>query len=207
MGTRGLVGFYSNGKTKAMYNHYDSYIDGLGADVIKFLRTIRLDTLKDIVSKIKMVKEDSKPSSKQITECKIEGTVDLNVGTQKETDWYCLLRNTQGNLFAYAKGFPYMLDAQEFIKDSLFCEYAYIVNIDTNELEVYVGFQKTKQPVKINRYMKGAKSERGYYPCHLLTKLSFEQITSALTDEEVVATLQAIEEIYEKKRNPEQEAL
>lgn len=201
MGTRGLVGFYSNGETKAMYNHYDSYIDGLGADVIKFLRTIRLDTLKDIVSKIKMVKENSKPSSKQISECKVEGTIDLNVGAQSETDWYCLLRNAQGNLFTYAKGFPYMLDGQEFIKDSLFCEYAYIINIDTNELEVYVGFQKKKQSIKINRYMKGAKLTEGYYPCHLLTKLSFEQITSTPTTEEVVSTLQAIEEIYEQKRN------
>lgn len=29
------------------------------------------------------------------------------------------------------------------IMDSLYCEWAYIVNLDTNELEVYKGFQDT----------------------------------------------------------------
>lgn len=51
-----------------------------------------------------------------------------------------------------------MLDGIDFIKDSVFCEYAYIINIGTQELEVYLGFNKKKQPVKINRYMKKSKS-------------------------------------------------
>ena len=58
-------------------------------------------------------------------------------------DWYCLLRHAQGDLNVYKNGLRYMIDNHDFIKDSLFCEYAYIINLDTKRLEFYVGFQKT----------------------------------------------------------------
>ena len=38
MGTRGLYGFRKNGVDKTTYNHFDSYPDGLGADVIESLK-------------------------------------------------------------------------------------------------------------------------------------------------------------------------
>ena len=37
-----------------------------------------------------------------------------------------------------------------FIRNSLYCQYAYIVNLDEGVLECYVGFQK--KPQKENRY-------------------------------------------------------
>ena len=36
-------------------------------------------------------------------------------------------------------------DASDFLKDSLFCEYAYIINLDDNVLEFYVGFNRDKE--------------------------------------------------------------
>jgi hypothetical protein len=35
-----------------------------------------------------------------------------------------------------------MMDSSEFLADSLFCEWAYIINLDTEILEIYKGFQK-----------------------------------------------------------------
>ena len=35
-------------------------------------------------------------------------------------------------------------DAVEFLYDSLFCEYAYIINLDTKTLEFYKGFNRNK---------------------------------------------------------------
>ena len=35
-----------------------------------------------------------------------------------------------------------MIDNKEFMGDSLFCEYAYILNLDNNYLEIYKGFNK-----------------------------------------------------------------
>lgn len=33
-------------------------------------------------------------------------------------------------------------DAKDFLFDSLFCEFAYIINLDTNMLEFYIGFNR-----------------------------------------------------------------
>lgn len=61
----------------------------------------------------------------------------------------------------------------DFIKNSLFCEYAYIVNIDDEILEFYKGFQH--KPQENNRYGQKA-DEDGYYPCKLLMTISFDDI-------------------------------
>ena len=59
------------------------------------------------------------------------------------TDWYAYLRDYQGNLKGYLELglFP---NNPEFLEDSLFCEYAYLVNLDTSRVEYYKGFQKTE---------------------------------------------------------------
>lgn len=38
MGTSGLFGFVYNGKYYVVYNHYDSYPDGLGQDIINEIK-------------------------------------------------------------------------------------------------------------------------------------------------------------------------
>ncbi len=79
--------------------------------------------------------------------------------------WYKLLREAQGKMDVYLTGeLRYMIDGIEFIKDSLFCEWAYIINLDNNTLEVWKGFQQS--PQKDNRY--GTSLEDGYYPCALI---------------------------------------
>ena len=101
----------------------------------------------------------------------------LNVSMQSMSDWYCVLHNAQSNPDIYAKGLDIMLDAADFIKDGLFCEWAYILNLDNMTLEIYKGFYKRKQSAKINRYMANAtKDEYGYYPCKLIAIYPFERI-------------------------------
>jgi len=74
----------------------------------------------------------------------------IRVSEQSLDDWYCLLRNVQGELKPYINGsIQHLIDSQDFIKDSLFCEWGYIINLDDNVLEVWRGFQKEPQN---NRY-------------------------------------------------------
>jgi hypothetical protein len=161
MGTRGLYGFRKNGVDKLTYNHFDSYPSGLGRSVIEFIQDYCMD-LNDIYKNIILVDEDSEPTESQIKECEI--LADLSVSKQSLTDWYCLLRNAQGNPKMYGEGLRYMIDNKDFILDSLFCEYAYIINLDTKKLEIYSGFQKV--PDESNIYGCKPNSE-GYYPCKL----------------------------------------
>lgn len=142
MSTRGYLGLKKNGELKGMYNHFDSYPSGLGVSIIETLNEInseeRIKVLNDTYDFIQLVDEDSKPTKEQIKICKDSGVANFVVSTKSEDDWYCLLRETQGNLMVYIdKVIPYMLNGNDFINDTLFCEWYYIINLDTNKLEVH----------------------------------------------------------------------
>lgn len=176
MGTRGTYGFRKNGEDKLTYNHFDSYPDWLGRNVIEFCQNHSVEEINEIFDKIVMVNEKTdKPTTEQIKECVENGFVDLNVSTQSETDWYCLLRNCQGDLecLANTKDHAYMIDDGNFIKDSLFCEYGYIINLDEDVIEYYEGFQK--KPQEWNRYGT-TPNENGYYPCKLVMVFPLNEI-------------------------------
>lgn len=184
MGTRGLYGLRKNGKDKTSYNHFDSYPTGLGTDILNFIRNHSNAALNEFYDCIIMVNERSKPTDEEKTNCSKNHSIDLNVSSGSVDDWYCLLRNVQGNLEAlFQWESPYMIDNRDFIKDSLFCEYAYIINLDTNMLEYYKGFQHVPQAG--NRY--GVTANDGYYPCKLVTEIPLERIKNAATVDEIIS--------------------
>ena len=177
MGTRGCYGFRKNGIDKLTYNHYDSYPNGLGSDVVKFCKETPVKEMNAIFDMIVLVDESGMPNAEQIAECM--KYYDGMVSNKSTDDWYCLLRHAQGDLNAYKNGLKYMIDNHDFIKDSLFCEYAYIINLDTKRLEFYVGFQKA--PDVTNRY--GVEDDRGYYPCKMVASYP---LNSKRTAEQIV---------------------
>lgn len=185
MGTRGLYGFRKNGIDKTTYNHWDSYPDCLGHTMVEFCKETSITEMNEIYDKLVLVEEGSKPTKKQIGEC-IEFYND-GVSTGNIEDWYCLLRKAQGNPNVYKHGLKYMIDNHEFIKDSLFCEYAYIINLDTSCLEFWVGFQK--EPYDGNRY--GTEDDRGYYPCKMV---AYYALDDKRLIEEIVDDMNAIAE-------------
>lgn len=176
MGTRGLFGFRKNGEDKAVYHHFDSYPKGLGEHFIGLLKKHSVESLSDYFDNIRVIQPDIPPTEDQIAYCKSQGWCDLSVSDRKETDWYCLLHDLQ-SLHAWDKAISngkqvYIDNEINFIKDSLFCEYAYILDLDTKELEFYQGFQK--HPTAGNRY--GTKKEDGYYPCKCFFKIPLREV-------------------------------
>lgn len=180
MGTRGLYGFRKNGVDKLTYNHWDSYPDYLGDIVVGFCKSTTIQELNEIFDRIVLVDNNNRPTKKQIDEC--IKYYDGSVSEQSVDDWYCLLRDTQGNLDVYKNGLKYMLDDKDFIKDSLFCEYAYIINLDTNCLEFWVGFQTESN--ENNRYGTETHDNLGkYYPCKMV---SYYPLDTELTVQEII---------------------
>ena len=167
MGTRGCYGFRKNGIDKLTYNHYDSYPDYLGKIMVNFCKETSLDEMNEIFDRLILVDEGGKPTPEQIEECK--KYYDGSVSRQTPEDWYCLLRNAQGEPKEYKNGLRYMTDANGFIKSSLWCEYAYIINLDTKKLEFWAGYQNTPDPD--NRYGT-EKNDSGYYPCKMVAEYS-----------------------------------
>ena len=143
MGTRGSYGFRVNQTDKLFYNHSDSYPDGLGENVVQYAKSIAgdLPAIRDAAASLVLVDRNSPVDPDILARALDLNLVDLSVSRQSLSDWYCVLRGAQGDLAKVLK-VGAMLDDSGFVADSLFCEYAYIINLDTEELEFYEGLNK-----------------------------------------------------------------
>jgi len=184
MGTRGLCGFVADGILKVTYNHSDSYPEGLGQNVLEWLRENkrskkRILEIMDQVKSLKVVDDGNLPTQEEIQ--KLLPYSNMSVGNQQSNDWYCLLRETQGNL-AKILECGYILDSKDFAKDSLFCEWGYVVDLDRMVLEVYKGFQKE---CHIDGRFALLKSQGEYYPIRLIAVYSFDNLPKKFDTEEI----------------------
>lgn len=176
MGTRGVMGFRVDGIDKMTYNHFDSYPTCLGAsiaeDAASILKSAGLNGLKDMIRKLRVVDPKTEKPSKKDIACLNEWT-DLNVSEQSTSDWYCLTRNLQGKCKDTLKA-GVIVDSGDFIYDSLFCEWAYIINCDDEVLEIYKGFQS--RPHNRGRYSDHEPKNRAgdeYYSVALHRTIPF----------------------------------
>lgn len=182
MGTRGSAGFIYKDKESLSYNHFDSYPDGLGKEVLRFISKVNKEDgwnkFKENASYLKNI--TGKITDNDMIE-KYKKYSDLSVSEKSYTDPYCLFRKIQGSewMNEVYKGYlqDYMLN-NKFIKDSLFCEYAYIINLDNMKLEFYDGYQK--KPQLGNRF--GVEYDDEYYPCRLVSIFDLESINDDTVD-------------------------
>src|SRR5512136_3060625 len=99
MSTRGFVGYRHKGVIKGWYNHSDSYPRELGKNLLKKTLTLTQEQLRNFFLKRIIWVE------KQLTSQKID-----------------LWNDNWGKKTGKHK----VMDAGEFYKDGLFCEYSYI---------------------------------------------------------------------------------
>ena len=169
MGTRGAYGFRRDKTDKVTYNHFDSYPSYLGANIMEFVQNNSDETMNDMFDKMIMVDQGEN----------IPLAIKLEHNLGKDTDWYQFLREGQGDL-ERNKTIRFMIDSKDFLTDSLFCEYAYIINLSTKCLEIYKGFNK--DPKARGRYAKikdasgfnSIPNEKPYYGIVLVRSISFK---------------------------------
>lgn len=141
MSTRGAFGFIKNKEYKVHYNHFDSYLEGKGQDVVEFVKNTPIENMNKIFDNIVLVNQTDLPNESQIKEVNkilkengLENKYEQEHFGSTKLDWYYLLNPTQGNLELYNKGLKYMTNDKEFLNDSLFCEFAYLIDLDQNKL-------------------------------------------------------------------------
>jgi len=188
MGTRGAIAFVAEGTEKVVYNHYDSYPECLGQQMSYWLRTNagRVDELKAAVVALQPVDSSRKPTPEELEHFAQFRDERVSEGD----DWYALLRNTQGDPAAILLAGFYE-DASSFPHDSLFCEWAYVVDFDEGVFEVYQGFQ-TSPPTEGRWVDLEGESYPGldeqYFPVQRIARWAFGEIpadiASALATEE-----------------------
>lgn len=189
MSTRGSYGFRKNQIDKVTYNHCDSYPTYLGREIFNFVKSTEIDELKRIANDIKLVAGDSKPTPDNISNYRKFS--DLGVSEQTVNDWYCLIHSTQGNLAVYKDGeVSHMIDGESFLKDSLFCEWAYIINLDSMKLEVYKGWNKNKSAK--GRYAKFETKGEEYCGVELIKEVNLVDVHK-MDDKQIEKLMQELD--------------
>lgn len=144
MGTRGFVVIIYRGRYYLIYNHYDSYPEGLGKSLIiqliKLLDKYEYDNLKLKISNLEIVNDSITPTEDDINYLK-EYT-NLGVSTRSTNDWYCLLHRCQGSIIRTLEaGYIYCEDItsrdiyDSYIQKS-WSEYNYILDFDNDTFSV-----------------------------------------------------------------------
>lgn len=176
MSTRGAIGFRIDQKDYIAFNHWDSYPSGLGKDVLEQLKSLSREDWTELPNRVRKI-------------YLIEGVFDQLSSEELDViearageDWESELGEAQGNLTPYMTGkLTVMCDSHTFMADSLFCEFAYIVNLDDGVLEFYKGFNKA--PDGQGRYAH--LESDGYYGVRLIDTVPLSEI-HALSIESVL---------------------
>lgn len=187
MGTRGAYGFRKDGKDKITYCHFDSYPEGLGQVMLDFCKRHDIGSINLIESEITLLNADEELTPELIE--KFKKVSDKRVSTGDLKDPYVALRKMQGEPEKLIE-IPFMIDDHKFLEDSLFCEWAYIINLDTKRLEIYEGFCKTSRG--LGRYANIGEpykvEETTYYGVELIGEIN-------LADDNYIEEIPLLEDI------------
>jgi len=144
MGTRNLTMVKHNGKIKvAQYGQWDGYPTGQGKIIADFLRYgLTVDRLRDNLKNVSFYKND-KELDKVINS--IENLLGENANISLRMPE--INRDTGANILdiiSKINGKLKLVNSRSFLKDGLFCEYAYLINLDTNKVTLYTNGKKYK---------------------------------------------------------------
>lgn len=181
MGTRGFIGFVADGREIIGYNHWDSYPEGLGTNVLGWLRIAASEGTDHIVERVRelrVVEPGSEATPEDVE--RLREFADEGVSTQSPSEWYVLLRRTQGNPAAMLQA-GVIEDASRFPADSLMAEYGYVVDLDAGRFEAYAGFQH--EPHSDGRFADRPLEPYSpripqYYPVRLVTSWPLDELPS-----------------------------
>jgi hypothetical protein len=176
MSTRGAFGFVLNGELRLTYNHSDSYPASLGEEVMDFCRHIDKQglwsSLKERVAGLRLVKDNDKVPVDVLSTKKAKGIIRKSNISENPT-WYEYMRPYQGaeTLWKISKGeVEQMIEANDFPKDSLSCEFVYVIDLDKMVLGVYKGRQTEPDadcPFGYEPYapFPDSRPDKVFYPC------------------------------------------
>ena len=167
MGTRHLICVVLGEEFKvAQYGQWDGYPTGQGKEIVEFLRTeYEPETFRKHAAAARTLTQE---------EVKVvDDTPNWSV------NYPHLSRDCGSDILKYVQNTsePKVILQTEFAADSLFCEWAYVINLDTNELEVYQGFNH--EPVgPDNIFYEFRNLEKGgYTTVKLKAKWNIEHVT------------------------------
>ncbi len=146
MGTRHLIAVQLDGEYKiAQYGQWDGYPTGQGKDVLQFARTIK-PGFRDRVRAAKFATEEEVLATyEEFGGIDARGCISYDKAKARDAKHPALSRDTGAkvlNIVQDSTSSVLLRDSIDFVGDSLFCEWAYVIDLDKNTFEVFQGFNK-----------------------------------------------------------------
>lgn len=170
MGTRHLIGVISDGRYKvAQYGQWDGYIKGgQGEEVLSFLSTANLDTFKEKLKNCYFVLDSQirdmyvsvgdSPDNKS-------GFVSMEISNAFKEKYPSLSRDTGAKIltmiYESTENIP-LQNSKTFLKDSTFCEFAYVIDLDKECLICYASGNKEYARYKLSELPSVEELEQKY---------------------------------------------
>lgn len=196
MGTRNLTLVQLNNEYRvAQYGQWDGYPSYTGINILKFLRTMDKNKFIEKLKNTKFItKQDYHNYWMELgIDIEKEKLVDISISNKFDELHPTLSRDMGFNILSFineSANIVNLWNNYTFAKDSLFCEWAYLINLDENTLEVYKGFNKTKLTKEDRFYFDGYVSDSEYYPIKLVKTYSLDELP---TDDDFVKELESDE--------------
>lgn len=186
MGTRNLTMVINrDGETKvAQYGQWDGYLEGQGVTILGTLHE-RLDLLEKAISKCRFMNEDDIKERKKFWESlgAKGGWVTMGQSEQYHIMYPLESRDIGGEILnricdlAPTVEEIVLSDSSSFANDSLFCEFAYVIDFRSRTFEVYTGFVTEALDEK-ERFYTGNSPKDKYYPVKALMSFSLDALPS-----------------------------
>ena len=150
MGTRSLIAVQLDGEYKiAQYSQWDGYPEGNGIKCLHFLRDeMNEQTFRDSLSKLRWIDRE------RLNQIFYDygGSEDGFIAVNKADKFYQAFpefsRNTGTNILKMVQDATIttncLQNSIEFAASSLWCEYAWVIDLDKRTFEAYEGYNKTE---------------------------------------------------------------
>lgn len=200
MGTRNMIVVFKDGEYKfAKYCQWDGYFSGQGSDLVDILAIQDQQAFFDGLSRCYEVTEEDRHEMYLRVGHDLNasnGLIDWDTAKQFGKMFPLLYRDMGAESISYIENskenripINNIENSMEFLGDSLFCEYAYVIDYDKNILEVYTGFNKS--PLTETERFYSMKLEGEYYPVRHLISFDLDNLP---TSKEFVAICEDLEE-------------
>lgn len=180
MGTRNLIAVFMDGEYKvAQYGQWDGYPEGQGRECLIFLRE-KMDEIK-FREQLKKVHFGNKEELKKLFEefgADPSGSISVKNYDRFKKAYPELHRDTAANILEMIQeGKVRILKNDiDFAADGLFCEWAYVIDLDKRTFEVYTGSHKEPLTEKDRFYFLKDKEEGGYSGIHMVFAWSIDDL-------------------------------
>lgn len=199
MGTRNLTCVKEDGKYKvAQYGQWDGCPEGQGVTILNFLNTHSMEIFKEKLKNVRFFTDKDNENYDDFIKNVVGSTSGLvNMGQSKMIDIHYpyLNRDVGGeilsNIFNCDEDKTILLrDKIEFARESLFCEYCYVIDLDKNTFEIFEGFNRF--PLKEDdRFYYLTKEGEEYEPVKLIKEYSLDNLP---TKEEFLKEMDELQE-------------